>query len=154
MGIIKNTNSRLNIQLKAQYPADKVSKSTFCLAYAIDEPQSTPGKGKISFTPLNKPDQVTKLTISHTALMGADMKEYLNITTKGTLTLYFKPNADNFAAFEISSATDLGSSTEFSISKILSSDALSVLNVGDQVCITLNSINDAEIIGVIDGGYY
>ena len=154
MGIIKNTNSKLNLQLKAKYPVDRVSKSTFCLAYAIDDPQSTPGKGKISFTPLNKPDQVTKLTISHTALMGADMKEYLNITTKGTLTLYFKPNADNFAAFELSSPIDLGSATEFSVSKILSSDALSILNGGDQVCITLNSINDAEIIGVIDGGYY
>lgn len=154
MGIIKSTNSKLNIQLKSKYPVDRVSKSTFCLAYAIDEPNVIPGKGRISLSPLSKPDQVTSFSVSHTALMGADMKKYLEITTKGTFTLYFKPNADNFAAFEISEAEDIGSATTFTVSKVLSSDALSVLNVNDQVCITISPINDVQLVGIIDGGYY
>lgn len=154
MGIIKNTNSKLNIQLRAQYPVDRVSKSTFCLSYAVDEADTTPGKGKLSLGPISKPEATTVLRISHTALMGADMKKYLNFTTEGSIMLYFKPNADNFASFKISQATDLGSATEFTISEVLSSDAYSVLNPNDQVCVVLNPAPTSEALTTVDGGYY
>jgi hypothetical protein len=116
MGIIKNTNSKLNIQLRAQYPVDRVSKSTFCLSYAVDEADTTPGKGKLSLGPISKPEATTVLRISQ--------------------------------------ATDLGSATEFTISEVLSSDAYSVLNPNDQVCVVLNPAPTSEALTTVDGGYY
>jgi len=154
MGIIKSTNNNLALQLRSQYPVDRVSKSTFCLAYSVDEPDVVPQKGKISFGPTLKPSQVTTIRISHTALLGADMANFLNFSTEGGLMIYLKPNADNFAAFKISTITDLGSAVEYGISEILSSDAISIFEVNSQVCLEPLPAPTSEALTTIDGGYY
>lgn len=67
MAILKSTNSRLTSQLKSPYAADRVPKSILCVLYGINKPNTTPLLGHISFSPNNKPDQITSLRISTTS---------------------------------------------------------------------------------------
>jgi hypothetical protein len=154
MGIIKSTNNNLQFQLKAQYPVDRVSKSTFCLAYSVDEPDIIPSKGKISIGPTLKPSQTTVVRINYTALQGASIENLLKYATEGSIKIYFKPNADNFALFKINSASPGETAIEYSISSVLSSDAFSILEVNSQVCLDILPAPTSEALTVIDGGYY
>lgn len=156
MAIIKNTNNSLRQQLRSQYSVDRVAKSIFCLAYVIDKPGVNPAEGKISFTPTNKPAQVTSVVINTTALSGANLRDYYDFYTEGSITIHDKPIADNFAAFKIGSRTisDDGKTVTFTIPQVLASDAISIFKENSQVCLVMGPAPTSEALGTIDGGYF
>ena len=156
MAIIKNTNNALRTQLRSQYSVDRVAKSIFCLAYIVDKPGVTPAEGKVSFSPTNKPSQVTSIVVNTTTLSGANLKDFYNFTTEGSITFHDKPIADNFAAFKIGGRT-LSSDEKtvtFSVPQVLASDALSIFKQNMQVCLIMHPAPTSEAFGVIDGGYF
>jgi hypothetical protein len=156
MPILKTANNKLRLQLNSQYPADRVPKSIFCVPYAIGAPQISPSEGKISFSPTNKPSQVTSIQINNTTLLGSDLKTFFDFTTEGSLIIYERANADNSIILKINSPQSLSNSTitQYSIPEILSYDAVSFFNENTQVCIFVLSAPTSEALTSIDGGYY
>jgi hypothetical protein len=156
MAIIKNTNNALRTQLRSQYSVDRVAKSIFCLAYIVDKPGVSPAEGKVSFSPTNKPSQVTSITVNVVALSGANLKDFYDYYTEGTITFHDKPIADNFASFKIGSRTiaDDGKTVTFTIPQVLASDAISIFKQNMQLCLIMGAAPTSEAFEVIDGGYF
>ena len=156
MAILKNTNNSLRAQSRSQYAVDRVAKSIFCLAYTIDKPGITPASGKISLFPTSKPAQVTSMVISTTSILGINLKNYYDFYTEGSITLYDKPLADNFASFKIGSRTisDDEKFVTFSVPQVLASDAISIFKQNMQVCLVMGPAPTSEAFLTIDGGYF
>ena len=156
MPILKSTNSKLRLQLNSQYPADRVPKSIFCTPYAVNKPNNAPPEGKLSFTPTNKPSQVTSIQLNAVTLLGANLKTFYEFATEGSLTIYERANADNSVTFKISNPTSIqfGKIIQFTIADILAADAVSFFPENTQVCIALSPAPTTEAFTVVDGGYY
>tara|TARA_Y100001972_G_C7662263_1_gene334221 strand:+ start:327 stop:809 length:483 start_codon:yes stop_codon:yes gene_type:complete len=156
MAIIKNTNNSLRTQARSQYAVDRVAKSIFCLAYAVDKPGIVPSEGKISFSPTNKPAQVTSIVVNTTSLSGANLKDFYNFYTEGSITFHDKPLADNFATFKVGSRTmsDDEKTVTFTVPQVLASDAISIFKQNMQVCLVMGPAPTSEAFITIDGGYF
>ena len=156
MAIIKNTNNALRTQLRSQYAVDRVAKSIFCLAYVVDKPGVTPAEGKVSFSPTNKPAQVTPIVLNVVALSGANLKEYYDFYTEGSIIFHDKPIADNFVSFKIGSRTisEDEKTVTFTVPQVLASDAISIFKENMQVCVVMGPAPTSEAFGAIDGGYF
>jgi len=156
MAIIKSNSNALRLQLKNNFPTDRVGKSVQCLPYAVGDDARTPPPGRISFFPRPKPIEVTAIRVASTTILGNDISQFLEYTTEGGLVISYRDEADYFSAFQLSSVEilDDGKAVEYTISDVLNSDGVSFFPHGKQICLSALPAPLSDAFSIIDGGYY
>ena len=119
------------------FKIDREPKGILCIPYTIVAPNTTPGKGRISFGPTKFVDNITKINIHKTTNLDVDLEGLLEVSTSGVVTIYDRTNPDIYVIFKYSSITDQGNFVEFIIdgSTNLSTSKRQPFQEGTQVCI-------------------